>query len=58
LEFQKVGKLKKILEGCLDLILSPSPSVNFQIVGAKIAKCDETTLANISAKVLFTHHYT
>ena len=31
-------KVGKILEGCLDLILSPLPSVKIQIMGGKIRK--------------------
>ena len=34
------SKIKQILEGCLDLILSPSPGVQIQILGVKIPKLD------------------
>ena len=37
-----LSKVKKILEGCLDLIPSPSPSIKIQILFAKIAKHDKT----------------
>ena len=33
----RVGKFSNILEGCLHLILSPSPSEKIQIMGEKIA---------------------
>ena len=32
------GKVEKILEGCLDLIPSPLPSLKIQIMGGKIRK--------------------
>ena len=40
-------KVKKILEGCLDLIPSPSPSVKIQIV-----KHDKTTFADLSSSTV------
>ena len=36
IQFHKCGKVKKIKEGCLDLIPSPSPSVKIQIMGGII----------------------
>ena len=42
------GKVKQILEGCLDLISSSSPSMKIQIVGAKIGKHDKKVFLDLS----------
>ena len=34
----QIGKVEKILKGSIDSILSPSPSVEIQIMGWKLAK--------------------
>ena len=53
-------KVEEILEGCLDSIPSPSPSVKIQIMGGKFClRCKGKTLLGVvnklfKAKSLFT----
>ena len=46
-------KVEKILEGSLDLILSPSPLVKIQIMGGKVClRCKGKTMLGIVNKPL------
>ena len=47
------SKVEKILEGSLDSIPSPSPSVKIQIMGGKVClRCKGKTLLSIVNKIL------
>ena len=46
------SKVEKILKGCLDSILSPSPSVKIQIMGGKVLlRCKGKTLLVVVNKL-------
>ena len=48
-------KVEKILKGSLDLIPSPSPSLNIQIMGGKVCwSCKGKTLLGVANKLLKT----
>ena len=52
---QNYFKIEKLLKGSLDLIPSPSPSVNIQIMGGKVClRCKGKTLLGVVNKLLKT----
>ena len=52
-----MGKLEKILEGSVDSIPSPTPSVKIQIMGGKVClRCRGKTLLGIVNKLLKTKY--
>ena len=49
---KNLGKVEKILKGCLDSISSPSLSVKIQIMGGKVCvRCKGKTLQGIVNKL-------
>ena len=51
-------RVENILKGCLDSILSPSPSVKIQIMGGKVClRCKGKTLLGVVNKLLKTKSF-